>query len=430
MSNFVFKLPDVGEGIAQAEIVAWHAEIGQEIQEDDPLVDVMTDKATVEITSPVSGRILSRHAEVGVMASIGSELVVIDTGGKPEAPAAEPAPVPTSAPAKPAKAPAKAAPAPARVAAPVAVSPSAAAPVGSGKVLAAPAVRARLAALGLDGSTIRGSGPEGRIEHADLDDYLTRSQPQSQAVPPAPTARPPVPPPPAAGDEGIEDIKVIGLRRQIAERMLEAKRSVPHFTYVEEIDVTALEAARAEINTAAVGWPKLTLLPFLIKAMVRGIAQHPIVNARYDADAAVIHRYNAVHIGVATQTPRGLVVPVIRHAELLTLHQLATEIAKLSELARAGKASREVLTGSTITVSSLGALGGIAATPIINPPEVAIVGVNKIVERPVVKDGQIVVAKLMNLSSSFDHRIVDGFDAAAFIKTVKGELEAPVRLMV
>lgn len=421
MSNFVFKLPDVGEGIAQAEIVAWHAEIGQEIQEDEPLVDVMTDKATVEITSPVSGRILSRHAEVGVMASIGSELVVIDTGGKAEAPAAEPAPVPSSAPAKPSKAPAKAAQAPAPAAAP-------AAPAGSGKVLAAPAVRARLAALALDGGKIRGSGPEGRIEHADLDDYLTRSQPQT--MPSAQPARPPVPPPPAFGDDGIEDIKVIGLRRQIAERMLEAKRSVPHFTYVEEIDVTALEAARAEINTAAVGWPKLTLLPFLIKAMVRGIAQHPIVNARYDAEAAVIHRYNAVHIGVATQTPRGLVVPVIRHAEMLTLHQLAAEIAKLSELARAGKASREVLTGSTITVSSLGALGGIAATPIINPPEVAIVGVNKIVERPVVKDGQIVVAKLMNLSSSFDHRIVDGFDAAAFIKTVKGELEAPVRLMV
>ncbi|QEN86731.1 2-oxo acid dehydrogenase subunit E2 [Labrys sp. KNU-23] len=426
MSNFVFKLPDVGEGIAQAEIVAWHAEIGQEIQEDDPLVDVMTDKATVEITSPVSGRILSRHAEVGVMASIGSELVVIETGGKVEAPTPAPASTPAPVSAKPAKTPARAEPPPAPAAVPEAVMPRQVVQTASGKVLAAPAVRSRLAALGLDGAKISGSGPGGRLEHADLDGYLTRSQPQ-----PSPSAaRPPVPPPPTAGDDGIEDIKVIGLRRQIAERMLEAKRSVPHFTYVEEIDVTALEAARAEINTAAVGWPKLTLLPFLIKAMVRGIAQHPIVNARYDAEAAVIHRYNAVHIGVATQTPRGLVVPVIRHAELLTLHQLAAEIGKLSELARAGKASREVLTGSTITVSSLGALGGITATPIINPPEVAIVGVNKIVERPVVKNGQIVVAKLMNLSSSFDHRIVDGFDAAAFIKTVKGELEAPVRLMV
>ncbi|MGJ4855465.1 dihydrolipoamide acetyltransferase family protein [Labrys sp. La1] len=428
MSNFVFKLPDVGEGIAQAEIVAWHAEIGQEIQEDDPLVDVMTDKATVEITSPVSGRILARHAEVGVMASIGSELVVIDTGGEAEAPAVEPVAASTPAPAKPAKAPAKTPSAPVPAAAPAAATPHAVTPAVSGKVLAAPAVRSRLAALGLDGAKIRGSGPDGRIEHADLDDHLTRSQPQAPAS--APAARAPVPPPPTVGDDSIEDIKVIGLRRQIAERMLEAKRSVPHFTYVEEIDVTALEAARAEINTAAVGWPKLTLLPFLIKAMVRGIAQHPIVNARYDAEAAVIHRYNAVHIGVATQTPRGLVVPVIRHAEMLTLHQLAAEIVKLSELARTGKASREVLTGSTITVSSLGALGGIAATPIINPPEVAIVGVNKIVERPVVKNGQIAVAKLMNLSSSFDHRIVDGFDAAAFIKTVKGELEAPVRLMV
>ncbi|WP_448952218.1 dihydrolipoamide acetyltransferase family protein [Labrys neptuniae] len=437
MSNFVFKLPDVGEGIAQAEIVAWHAQVGQEIQEDDPLVDVMTDKATVEITSPVSGRILSLHAEVGVMASIGSQLVVIETGGKAEvaepapAPAPEPAPVPAKsagkAASKVASAPAPT-PAPAPAVAPAAVAPPPAAPAAPGKVLASPAVRARLASLGLDGARISGSGPEGRIEHADLDDYLKRSQPQAAPLPAA--ARAPVPPPPAAGDDGIEDIKVVGLRRQIAERMLESKRSVPHFTYVEEIDVTALEAARAEINTAAVGWPKLTLLPFLIKAMVRGIAQHPIVNARFDAEAAVIHRYNAVHIGVATQTPRGLVVPVIRHAELLTLHQLAAEIVKLSDLARAGKASREVLTGSTITVSSLGALGGIAATPIINPPEVAIVGVNKIVERPVVKNGQIVIAKLMNLSSSFDHRIVDGFDAAAFIKTVKGELEAPVRLMV
>jgi 2-oxoisovalerate dehydrogenase E2 component (dihydrolipoyl transacylase) len=223
-------------------------------------------------------------------------------------------------------------------------------------------------------------------------------------------------------------VKVVGLRRQIAERMLESKRRIPHFSYVEEIDVTALETLRADLNGSEEG-PRLTLLPFLIRAMIRAIAQHPGVNAHYDDEAGIIRRHGAVHIGVATQTPRGLVVPVIRHAETLSLQELAAEIVRLSELARNGKASRELLTGSTITVSSLGPLGGIMATPIINPPEVAIVGVNKIVERPVVRDGQIAIAKLMNLSSSFDHRVVDGFDAAAFIKSVKAELEAPGRLI-
>jgi 2-oxoisovalerate dehydrogenase E2 component (dihydrolipoyl transacylase) len=226
----------------------------------------------------------------------------------------------------------------------------------------------------------------------------------------------------------IEEVKVVGLRRQIAERMLESKRRIPHFSYVEEIDVTALETLRADLNGSEEG-PRLTLLPFLIRAMIRAIAQHPGVNAHYDDEAGIIRRHGAVHIGVATQTPRGLVVPVIRHAETLSLQELASEIVRLSELARNGKASRELLTGSTITVSSLGPLGGIMATPIINPPEVAIVGVNKIVERPVVRDGQIAIAKLMNLSSSFDHRVVDGFDAAAFIKSVKAELEAPGRLI-
>ncbi|GLS18969.1 lipoamide acyltransferase component of branched-chain alpha-keto acid dehydrogenase complex [Labrys miyagiensis] len=403
MSNFVFKLPDVGEGIAQAEIVAWHAEIGQDIKEDDPLIDVMTDKATVEISSPVSGRILSRQGEVGAMAAIGSEIVVIATVAKPEkaasngkAAAPKPAPKPAAPPVEP-----------------TAPLPKAA-ETHSGKVLAAPAVRARMAALKLDPATLRGSGPDGRIEHADLDQALTQF-----GRPAVSSAKP---------DEVIEEVKIVGLRRQIAERMLESKRSIPHFSYVEEIDVTALETLRADLNGSEDG-PRLTLLPFLIRAMIRAIAQHPGVNAHYDDEAGIIRRHGAVHIGVATQTPRGLVVPVIRHAETLSLRELASEIVRLSELARNGKASRELLTGSTITVSSLGPLGGIMATPIINPPEVAIVGVNKIVERPVVRGGQIAIAKLMNLSSSFDHRVVDGFDAAAFIKSVKAELEAPGRLI-
>ncbi|WP_413987784.1 dihydrolipoamide acetyltransferase family protein [Labrys okinawensis] len=404
MSNFVFKLPDVGEGIAEAEIVAWHAEIGQDIKEDDPLVDVMTDKATVEISSPVSGRILSRRGEVGAMAAIGSEIVVIATAAKPEKAASNGKATPARKPA-----PKPAAP-PTESAAPLAK----AAEIRSGKVLAAPAVRARMAALRLDPATLRGSGPEGRIEHADLDRALTQlSRPST---------------PPVEASDAVEEVKVVGLRRQIAERMLESKRRIPHFSYVEEIDVTGLETLRADLNGSEEGG-RLTLLPFLIRAMIRAIAQHPGVNAHYDDEAGIIRRHAAVHIGVATQTPRGLVVPVIRHAETLSLQRLASEIVRLSELARNGKAGRELLTGSTITVSSLGPLGGIMATPIINPPEVAIVGVNKIVERPVVREGQIAIAKLMNLSSSFDHRVVDGFDAAAFIKSVKAELEAPGRLI-
>jgi 2-oxoisovalerate dehydrogenase E2 component (dihydrolipoyl transacylase) len=398
MANFVFKLPDVGEGIAEAEIVAWHAEVGQEIKEDQPLIDVMTDKATVEISSPVSGRILSRSGDVGAMAAIGSAIVVIETDAKTGKAPANGKAVPASKPPPPVQAAPPPKPAEAR----------------SGKILAAPAVRARLAALNLDPRTIQGGGPDGRIEHADLDRALTRTA--RSALPPADVI------------DTIEDVKVTGLRRQIAERMLDSKRRIPHFSYVEEIDVTALEALRADINQSGAEGPRLTLLPFLIRAMVRAIAQHPGVNARFDEEAAIIHRHSAVHVGIATQTPRGLVVPVIRHAETRSLRDLAAEITRLGDLARAGKAGRELLTGSTITVSSLGSLGGIMATPIINPPEVAIVGVNKIVERPVVRAGQIAIAKLMNLSSSFDHRIVDGFDAAAFIKGVKEELEAPWRL--
>ena len=404
MGTFVFKLPDVGEGIAQAEIVAWHADVGDLVREDQPLVDVMTDKATVEIGAPVAGRIVSRKGEAGKMAAIGAELVVIETDAAATVPAPLTPPAPTAAASPTTGEPAQVAPARLR----------------PDKVLAAPAVRARAAALGLDLAAIRPSGTDGHIRHEDLDAvFLAR-----QGDGPNPGTIPP-------GTDSIEEIKVIGLRRQIAERMQDSMRRIPHFSYVEEVDVTALEALRADLNAAPEpGRPKLTLLPFLIRAIIRALARHPGLNAHFDDEAMVIRRHGAVHVGVATQTPRGLVVPVIRHAEGRMLWESAAEILRLSEAARAGKASRAELTGSTITVSSLGALGGLAATPIINPPEVAIIGVNKILERPVVRQGRIVVARMMNLSSSFDHRVVDGFDAAAFIKDVIGELEAPGRLLV
>jgi 2-oxoisovalerate dehydrogenase E2 component (dihydrolipoyl transacylase) len=402
MGAFVFKLPDVGEGIAEAEIVAWHVEVGQEVKEDQPLVDVMTDKATVEIGAPVSGRILSRRGDVGRRAAIGSELVVIETE-KDEA-----------FPAKPAAGPRE------RVRSTPAVSGAPAEPAGPDlrqKTIAAPAVRARAAAIGIDLATAQGTGPEGRVLHEDLDAILV--------------ARGGLDTPRAQNVDDIEEVKVIGLRRQIAERMADSKRRIPHFSYIEEVDVTALEALRADLNRdQGEDARRLTLLPFLIKAIVRAVARHPAVNALFDDESAVIRRFKAVHVGVATQTPRGLVVPVIRQAAERSLWDMAAEIQRLSTAARAGKATRAELTGSTITVSSLGALGGIAATPIINPPEVAVIGVNRIVERPVMRDGRIVPARMMNLSSSFDHRVVDGFDAAAFINEVKAELEAPGRLLI
>ncbi|WEK49011.1 MAG: dihydrolipoamide acetyltransferase family protein [Candidatus Kaistia colombiensis] len=405
MGTYVFKLPDVGEGIAEAEIVAWHVEVGQTILEDQPLVDVMTDKATVEIGAPVSGTILSRKGEAGKMAAIGDELVVISTID-----AATTSPSPQVAPPV-----AGVVQSPPRASAPVATSRSVA-DVRSHRAMAAPAVRARAAALGVDIAGIPGTGPDGRVVHADLDAILLHRQaPQPQRVAPR---------------DGVEAIQIIGLRRQIAQRMQEAKRRIPHFTYVEEVDVTALEEMRRELNEGdKAGTPRLSVLPFLIRALTKVLPVHPEINALFDDEAGLIRRHAAIHVGIATQTRRGLLVPVIRHAEALTIREIAAEIFRLSEAARAGKSSREELSGSTITVTSLGVLGGIAATPIINMPEVAIVGINKIVERPVVRDGAVVIRKIMNLSSSFDHRIVDGFVAAAFIQALRAELEASARLL-
>ena len=349
----------------------------------------------MEISAPVAGKILSCKGELGQKARVGDELVTFATGAaSPETSTVLLTPVRAAAAPPP--------------------QPKSSA---GGKVLAAPAVRARAAALGITLETVQGAGPDGRIRHEDLDRLLRGRQ--GAEIPPAVDIA-----------KGGEEIPVFGLRRKIAERMQEANRRIPHFTYVEEVDVTALETIRKELNESpGPQRPHLTVLPFLIKALVKGIAAHPRVNAHFDDVGGIIHRHDAVHVGIATQTPRGLLVPVIRHAEVLDLWQLAAEIARLSEGARSGKSRSQDLSGSTITVTSLGALGGIAATPIINPPEVAIVGVNRIAERPVVLEGEIVIRKMMNLSSSFDHRIVDGFDAAAFIKSVKQALEVPTEMI-
>lgn len=399
MNRFEFRLPDIGEGTAEAECVAWHVEPGSRVEEDDPLLEVMTDKATVEVTSPVSGTVLERRGAVGEMLSVGGVVLVLDMDGEGHGTAEQPpeaVPEPTPVPA----------PAP----------PPAATPA---RVLASPAVRRRAADHRIDLAGIAGSGPDGRVRQQDLDAVLAG---QRRTAPPAPVA---------TSAEGVESVPVTGLRRRIAERLQDTVRRVPHFTYVEEVDVTQLEALRAVLNAgAATDRPRLTVLPFLLRAMAQVLPDFPQINARYDDEAGILHRHRTVDAGIATQTPAGLVVTVLRDAGSRDLWGNAREIARLSDLARAGKAAPADLSGSTITITSLGAMGGIVSTPVINSPEVAIVGVNRIAERPVVRDGRVEVAKMMNLSSSFDHRIVDGWDAAAFIQAVKRRLETPALLFI
>ena len=424
MGKFTFNLPDIGEGIAEAEIVAWHVKVGDRVEEDDKLADVMTDKATVEMESPVAGVVLSVAGAEGEMIAIGSPLVVIETEG--EAPAEAPAQPQAAAPAPPevqvevapdlvAAAPA---PAPAPSPAPVPAAP-AAAPTAAAKVLASPAVRARAAELGIDLAQVK-PAEDGRVRHTDLDAFLAYNA--SGGFRPA-------------GSRGVDQtVKVIGLRRRIAENMAASKRHIPHFSYVEECDVTALEELRAQLNAARGERPRLTLLPLLITALCRSLPDFPMLNARYDDEAGVVQRFGAVHLGIATQTDGGLMVPVLRNAQDRNLWQLASEIARLAEAARSGTAKSEELSGSTLTITSLGPLGGVATTPVINRPEVAIIGPNRIVERPMfVPDGlggeRIAKRKLMNLSISCDHRVVDGWDAASFVQAVRRLLETPVLLL-
>ena len=457
MGIHIIKMPDIGEGIAEVELGAWHVKVGDMVAEDQLLADVMTDKATVEIPSSVAGKVLALGGAVGQVMAVGSEVIRIEVEGagnlKPES-AAAPAERPQAATNSVAEAkPAIAAPAPA---APVAAAPAKPAPApvsattngasaparngngnGNGsngkapaalvrapgdKPIASPAVRRAAWDQGVELQFVPGTGTAGRITHEDLQAYVARAaQAQPAGVADQRYAQ--------RLDE--QTIPVIGLRRKIAQKMQEAKRRIPHFTYVEEVDMTDLEALRVRLNTQhGKERGRLTVLPFLVRAMVLAVREHPEVNVRYDDDAAVITRYGAVHLGLATQTDGGLMVPVIRHAETLDLWACAAEIARLAEAARTGKASRDELTGSTITLTSLGALGGIVSTPVINHPEVGIVGVNRMVERPMVRNGAVVVRQMMNLSSSFDHRVVDGMNAAQFVQKIRGYLECPATLFV
>jgi 2-oxoisovalerate dehydrogenase E2 component (dihydrolipoyl transacylase) len=432
MGQHVIKMPDLGEGIAEVEVVAWRVQPGDAVVEEQILADVMTDKATVEIPSPVHGTVISLGGKVGESLAVGAELIRLEVEGagnaKPATPPAdEPAEVPhgfVPEPARVAEAAASVAEAAPVVTAPPprpAPAPTPTLRAAGEKPLAAPAVRKRAWDLGIELQYVAGTGPAGRITHADLDAHVAGHRRGHAAHADARYAE----------LEGEEAIPVIGLRRRIAEKMQLAKRQIPHFTYVEEVDVTELEALRGQLN-ARYGEErgKITLLPLLMRAVVLAIRQFPDVNARYDDQANVVTRYQPVHIGIATQTDAGLMVPVVRHAEARDPWSSAAEIARLADAARHGKAARDELSGSTITITSLGALGGIVSTPVINHPEVAIVGVNRIVDRPVIRNGGMVARKLMNLSSSFDHRVIDGMVAAEFIQTVRSYLEAPATLFV
>jgi 2-oxoisovalerate dehydrogenase E2 component (dihydrolipoyl transacylase) len=404
MSRYVFKLPDLGEGAVDAEVVAWRVSAGEQVQEDQPLVEMLTQKATVEVPAPVAGRVLSTTGAPGDRVAVGAELAVFETAA---AAGAEPAAPPRETPAAPA-------PRPAAAAAAAAVHEPAAT---RERVATSPAIRRRAREAGVDLGRIAGSGPNGRIVLTDLEAHL-----KSQRGASASTA--------GAGPD-VREIAVTGLRRLIAEQVSQSARTIPHFAYVEEVDVTALESLREQLNAGAgAGGGALTYLPFIVLGLVRALAQHPHCNARYDATRQMLLQYRAVHVGIAVQTPQGLKVPVVRDAQDLSLHELDAEIRRLSAAARDGRARPAELTGSTITVTSLGKLGGIASTPIINQPELAIIGINRAVERPVVRAGVIAVRRMMNLSSSFDHRFIDGFDAARLIQTLRESLEQPALLFI
>ncbi len=440
MGEHLIKMPDVGEGIAEAELVEWHVKVGDLVREDALLAAVMTDKATVEIPSPVNGEVLWLGAEIGDVVAIGSPLIRLQVAGEEgassgghtaekaaEAPArsegieaqadgavkTSDAIVEQQAREAPPPRPAELKQSPA-----VRMHRPPVAQTDNTKPIASPAVRLRAREAGIDLRQIPGTGPAGRITHEDLDAFLTHGPQVARA-------------PGLAQDTSVQHVKVIGLRRKIAEKMATAKSRIPHITYVEEVDVTALEDLRAALNAKKrADRPKLTILPFLMRAMVKAIAEQPNLNAIYDDEAGVVHQHGGVHIGIATQTGSGLMVPVVRHAEARDLWDCALELNRLAEAAKAGLATREELSGSTITITSLGAMGGIVTTPVINHPEVAIIGVNKIMVRPVWDGTTFIPRKMMNLSSSFDHRIIDGWDAAVFVQRIKTLLETPAMIFV
>ncbi|MBA3032005.1 MAG: 2-oxo acid dehydrogenase subunit E2 [Gammaproteobacteria bacterium] len=431
MGIHIIKMPDIGEGIAEVELAAWNVQPGDLVVEDQPLADVMTDKATVEIPSPVAGKVLALGGKAGDVLPVGAELIRIEVAGAGnERAAAAKAATPATATPTPAPPPA-ATPAAQPAAAPAPVVCKAAPAQKSAlagrqarqpgeKPLASPAVRQHAWDCGIELQLVAGSGPAGRILREDVDAHAAGNRP----APTGASAR-------YVTQDWEEAVPVIGLRRKIAQKMQEAKRRIPHFAYVEEIDMTEIEALRLRLNEKyAATRGKLTLLPFLMRAIVLALREFPQINARYDDEADVVTRYGAVHLGIATQTDGGLMVPVVRHAEALDLWSSAAEVTRLAAATRNGKAQRDELSGSTITITSLGPLGGIVSTPIINHPEVSIVGINRMVERPMIRDGLVVARQLMNLSSSFDHRVVDGMDAAKFIQVVRGYLEFPATLFV
>jgi 2-oxoisovalerate dehydrogenase E2 component (dihydrolipoyl transacylase) len=417
MQPIVFKLPDLGEGVVEAEIVAWHVKPGSQVRTDQPLLDVMTDKATVTIPSGVDGRVINTHGEVGETVAVGCELVSFDLSAKAleAAPAVETSNgksrtiVEQPSPDEPATVPMVQ-----RMASPPSVATDS---KNDASPLASPAVRRRAREMHVDLQHVPGSGPGGRITHGDIDVFL-----RTEFAPAAPRRMP--------GSHTTE-IQMAGLRRRIAEKMVVSNNQIPHFSYIEEIDITELESLRTHLNTHRTdGQPKLTYLPFIMLAVARALGRFSQLNAHYDDKREVITRYEAVHLGIATQTDRGLCVPVVRHAEALDLWQAAREMRRITEAARNQSIARNDLSGSTFTVTSLGSMGGLAATPIINHPEVAILGVNKAADRPVVHQGQIAIRKMVNLSGSFDHRVVDGADGAIFIQCVKDYLEHPATIFI
>ena len=428
MGTFAFKMPDIGEGVVEGEVVEWMVAVGDMVKEDDPILSVMTDKATVEIPSPVDGKVTKVIGEAGDILPVGVVCIEFEVDGDGNAAAAEetPAPKTESKPEPKAKPEPEPTPAPQPKSEP-APTPAPAAKVeraAGTKALASPAVRQRARQANINLEHVAGSGPAGRISHADLDAHIAGGAVgASQVRPMGASAR--------SERNGTQDIKVIGLRRKIAEGMISSYSTIPHFSYFEEVDITALEELRQHLNaTRPEGAPKLTYLPFIMQALVKALEQRPECNALYDDDSNVVTRHEAINLGIATQTDRGLFVPVVKHVEAMDIWQAASEMTRVTSATRDGKATAEELTGSTFTITSLGRLGGLGATPIINKPEVGILGVHNAKERAVVKDGQIVVRRIMNLSSSWDHRVVDGHDGASLVQLVKTYLEHPATIFM
>ncbi|MBT6255208.1 MAG: 2-oxo acid dehydrogenase subunit E2 [Euryarchaeota archaeon] len=427
MGTFAFKMPDIGEGVVEGEVVEWMVAVGDSVKEDDPILSVMTDKATVEIPSPVDGKVTKVIGEAGDILPVGVVCIEFEVDGDGNASASAPAPEAKVEPAPAPEPKAEPAPAPAPTPAPAATPAPAPAVVERApgtKALASPAVRQRARQANVDLNFVAGSGPAGRISHADLDAHIAGgANGASRARPMGASAR--------VEKNGTEDIKVIGLRRKIAEGMVSSYSTIPHFSYFEEVDVTALEELRQHLNaTRPEGAPKLTYLPFIMQALVKALDERPECNALYDDDSNVVTRHEAINLGIATQTDRGLFVPVVKHVEAMDIWQAATEMTRVTSATRDGKATADDLSGSTFTITSLGRLGGLGATPIINKPEVGILGVHNAKDRAVVKDGNIVIRRIMNLSSSWDHRVVDGHDGASLVHLIKSYLEHPATIFM